>query len=254
MRVLTLVLTLLAAPLFAADETCPTLWHYPEGTPSSWGGACVTGTAQSPIRNMANQRTQASLPLAQLDYIAGQSYPVTMKNTGHDLKITPMFDGQLRYGSQTARLVQFHFHVPAEHNLDVWSGVAAELHLVHETANGEVLVVAVPIRVGAPNAPNAALTALQRLGNPGACRSAASVKNDQFVTMRALLPAETRRFITYVGSLTTPPCSGGVRFILMNDGITATQAQINFLKVLANGNAREIKTNPGPVTFRVAGQ
>lgn len=251
MRKLMLVLMLLAMPLFAADETCPAVWHYPEGTPSSWGGNCAAASPQSPIRNAGPQRRQETLPLAELDYIGGSRYPVTMKNTGHDLKITPMFNGQLRYGNQTARLVQFHFHVPKEHDLDVWSNGRAELHLVHETANGEVLVIAVSIEVGASNP---AIAALQALGTLGACRSAASVKPDQLVEMKTLLPAETRRYITYIGSLTTPPCSGQVRFILMNDGITATQEQLNFLKVLASGNARGIKSNSNPVTFRVAGQ
>jgi carbonic anhydrase len=247
-----LLLALVATPLFAADETCPiTAWHYPEGTPSSWGGVCASGTIQSPIANNASQRTQATLPKAELDYIAGSAYPVTLKNTRYELKVTPMFNGRLVYGSQTARLIQFHFHVPMEHQLDVWRGAKAELHLVHETPDGKVLVVAVAISVGAENP---AIAALQRIGDPGFCRSKASVKDEQLVKMQALLPHETRRFITYIGSLTTPPCSEGIRFILMNDGITATQAQIDFLKVLAQGNARGTKSNHNPVTYRVAGQ
>ena len=247
-----LVFTLTATSLFAADETCPvTAWGYPEGVPSSWGGTCASGTIQSPISNNANQRTQAALPLAKLDYITGRTFPVTLKNTSVDLKAVPMFDGRLEYGDQKARLVQFHFHVPAEHRLDVWSSAVAELHLVHETGDGKILVVAVPI---IPGGENAAITALQAIGKPGQCKSAASVRDDQLVQMKALLPAETRRFITYVGSLTTPACNEGVRFILMNDGITATQPQIAFLRVLASGNAREPQRNSNPVTYRVAGQ
>jgi carbonic anhydrase len=254
MRTLTsiLVLALLAPALFAADETCPiTAWSYPEGTPSSWGGICAAGTVQSPISNNANQRTQAVLPSVDLDYVTGRLYPVTLKNTSVDLKAVPMFDGQLGYGPQKARLVQFHFHVPAEHQLDIWRDAAAELHLVHETATGEVIVVAVALIVGPENP---AIRALQNIGNPGQCASRISRSDAQLVKMQALLPAERGRFITYAGSLTTPPCAEVVRFLLMNDGITATQTQIDFLKVLANGNARGPKQNGKPVTYRVAGQ
>jgi carbonic anhydrase len=245
MRTLTVVLTLLAWPLFAADETCPAPWSYPEGP--AWGADCAAATPQSPIRNVASQRTQASLPPLQLNYISGLSYPVTMKNTSVDLKVTPMFDGRLIVGSQYGRLTQFHFHVPAEHDLDVWANAKAELHLVHESPQHEVFVIAVPINLGASNP---AIAALQRLGSLAACRSATSVGEGQLVQMKALLPAETKRYITYVGSLTTPPCSGKVRFFLMNDAITATQEQINFLKVLASGNARGIKANSNPVLFQ----
>jgi carbonic anhydrase len=71
--------------------------------------------------------------------------------------------------------------------------------------------------------------------------------------MKSLLPLEKGRFITYVGSLTTPACSEGVTFILMNDGITANQAQLEYLKIGA-GNIRPPQANSNPVTYRVVGQ
>jgi carbonic anhydrase len=239
-------LFLIAATAFAADETCPPTWNYQQ----PWTGECLTGTAQSPIVNNANQRTpNPALTQPVISYL-GLTAPVTVKNTGHEIKVVPMFDGTLTVNGKTARLVQFHFHVPAEHKLDVWADAAAELHLVHETATGEVIVIAVPI-IQVDNSSNPALAALRMFGTLKACESKASVRPNQLVPMGALLPAVTGRYMTYVGSLTTPPCSPNVTFVLMNDGIRATAPEIAYLK-LALGNARGTKTNANPVTYRVA--
>jgi carbonic anhydrase len=242
--ILFVTLLFIAAPLFAADETCPTTWNYEQ----PWTGQCATGTNQSPIANNANQRfPDGGLQQPQLGYPT-LPVPVTIKNTSKEIKIYPMFDGRLMINGKTARLVQFHFHVPKEHLLDVWSGAEGELHLVHETADGSVIVVAVAISRGASNP---ALAALRNFGTLATCSSKASIRPDQLVPMTALLPANTGRYIRYVGSLTTPPCSPNVEFLLMNDGITATQEEIAYLK-LGNGNARGPQTNTNRVTYRVA--
>ncbi|HET7436847.1 MAG TPA: carbonic anhydrase family protein [Thermoanaerobaculia bacterium] len=248
-----LILILAAVTVFAADETCPiTSWSYPEGPANPWPATYCSGANQSPIANNASQRTQdQSLPLAVVNYAGNVAFPITLKNTGTELKATPMFDGRLTWGTVSAQLTQFHFHVPAEHKLDIWADAAAELHLVHQVGD-RIYVIAVAIRRGHENP---ALTALLKLA-PRACYSAASISNDQRVLMKALLPLEMRRYITYEGSLTTPQCNRGVTFILMNDGIEASAEQIDRLKIIRTptGNARAPQANGNRVTYRTAGK
>lgn len=255
--VLIVTLSLVTLPLFGADETCPAKWSYSGATgPDKWAdidppvnAKCRSGLTQSPIVNNANQRTQAVHPLPSFDYL--KKYPVTVKNTSRELKVVPMFDGKLTYGTAVARLVQFHFHAPyTEHQLDIWRGAVGELHLVHETAEGRAFVVGVAISLGDSNS---ALESLRTFGELKECTSKATRTPEQYVPMDSLLPRERGRFVTYVGSLTTPACSEGVTFILMNDGITASQAQLDYLKIGA-GNIRPPQANSNPVTYRVVGQ
>ena len=241
----TLILVLAAPALFADDACVP--YNYCE----TWSGMCATGTQQSPIANNASDR-RADPRLGNLvRYPVNLVTGVTAKNTGTSLKSTTARRVQTNYNGAPITLEEFHFHTPAEHRIDVWIDARhppvamAELHLVHRNAAGKVIVVAVPIRLGPSNP---ALAALMALGTIPTCQSRTSPTDA--VPMAALLPAVTGRYITYEGSLTTPACDQGVTFLLMNDGITATQAQLNYIKIVCN--ARPVQFNPNPVTFRVA--
>jgi carbonic anhydrase len=239
---LTLALAVCAAPAFAAD-ICPPPYDYC----SLWKGACASGRQQSPIVTYAEYRVEDDdLPEPEFHY--GAASRVSVKNTGTSLKVTTAKTLGLQYGAEAAKLVEFHFHVGAEHKPDVWNdpatGIAAgELHFVHETDDGKLIVVAVPIRVGATNAFLQALAALAPIA------PCASKDSGRELPLEALLPADTGRYMTYTGSLTTPPCDEGVTWILMNSGITATREEIDALKVVC-GNARPVQVNKNVVKAR----
>ena len=114
---------------------------------------------------------------------------------------------------------------------------------MHRDPANKVIVIAVPIRLGPSNP---ALAALMALGSIPNCQSRTSAPNA--VPMAPLLPLVTGRYIRYKGSLTTPACDEDVTFLLMNNGITATQAQLNYIKIVCN--ARPVQYNRNPVTFR----
>jgi carbonic anhydrase len=214
-----------------------------------WGGACASGTRQSPIaNNAANRSPNPNLPVPNV-----ASYNVRTKvsaaNTTTTVKVTTARTIYLGYPGATWTLEEFHFHVPAEHVLDVWNNTgrrpAAELHLVHKNpAKTAAVAIAVPIYLGASNP---ALHALKALGAlPTNCVPKES--GVDAVPMQWLLPSSTGRYITYEGSLTTPLCDEVVRFLLMNEGITATQDEINYIKITMN--ARPAQYNTRPVTYR----
>lgn len=214
---------------------------------------CGSGLTQSPIETRPPW-TQVAYAVPTFDY-RNENRPVIVKNTSRELKVQPMFDGKMTFGTNVARLVQFHFHVrqpnpQTEHklNLDDWNAARAELHLVHETSTGQTFVVAMAIGVGSTNP---ALVALRRFVPLQECHSRASRTTQELVPMGRLLPAPSAagRFIYYEGSLTTPPCTEGVRFLLMKDVIYATESEIDAMMIGA-GNIRPTQTNRNTVTER----
>jgi carbonic anhydrase len=214
-----------------------------------WHGACANGVRQSPIANNASGRKlDRNLKAPGLASYRVHT-AVSAMNTKTTIKVKAAKKTiRLVYAGENWDLDEFHFHVPAEHVLDVWNKprrAVAELHLVHKNHDKTMAIaVAVPIYLGGSNP---ALKALKALGSlPSNCDPKES--GADAVSMIALLPANTGRYITYEGSLTTPPCDEVVRFLLMNNGITATQDEIDYIKITMN--ARPAQYNPNPVTYR----
>lgn len=242
MRLIVAVCLFAAAGSAAADCANYTYCQF-------WGGTCATGTRQSPIANNAADRSaNPGLPVPGLT-----SYDVYTKvsaaNTKTTVKVTTAKTISLVYPGGPWTLEEFHFHVPAEHVLDVWNNgrrPAAELHLVHKNP-GKTQAVAIAVPIYLSTGSNQALHALKALGTlPANCDPKQS--GVDAVLMRALLPSNTSSYITYEGSLTTPGCDEIVRFLLMNGGITATQDEINYIKITMN--ARPVQYNTRPVTYR----
>lgn len=187
---------------------------------------CDSGHNQSPIRITQSRQDALIFPT---DY---HPFPIAMQNTGHDLKVYALADVR-RTGSRW-KLVQFHFHVPAEHIIGTGQPAAGELHLVHENDDNDLLVIAVLIQRQQNDNPG--LTPL--VANvPAACTS---VKADSYSGISDLLPRERNAFYFYAGSLTTPPCTQSVIFYVMRDPIGASDDQLSKLAItpLPRGNAR----------------
>jgi len=146
-------------------------------------------------------------------------------------------DGEIRVGDRTYRLVQFHWHTPAEHEVDE-QRLPMEMHLVHKAADSSTLVIGVFLRAGAKN------TTLAPIFSQLPKTSGAHVKVAQ-VNLKALIPAHEES-ARYTGSLTTPPFTEGVRWIVMAPPIDLSQNQIDAFKALfPEGNARGVQAING---------
>ena len=230
---LLLVPLVIAAPIFAAESACPASWGYESGNgPDRWAqmetawGAC-DGKSQSPVDLGTAQKSDLSS--LKFDF---KDAPLILQNTGHDLKV-PVGSGTVRFG-QEAKLQQFHFHVKSEHRMN-GAQAEAELHLVSETSEKTLIVVGVLIDEGPENE---ALKALLALRPDTDCTSRKQL-TPNFNPMR-LLPASTKDFFMYSGSLTTPACDEIVTWIVLRDHITASRAQLDALKV-HHENARPVQ-------------
>jgi carbonic anhydrase len=226
----------LALCLVAASATAAAAaprWSYSGADgPDRWAAlsnafaTCGSGHQQSPIDLSA----AASRDLAN-PQIAYQPSEATIVDNGHAVEVDLARGGSiLTLDGVPYGLVQFHFHSPSEHTVD-GNSFAVELHLVHQSDGGALAVIGVFIAGGAENP--ALLPVLAALPS----------KENREVRLRGpfdpatLLPPD-RRAYRYSGSLTTPPCTEGVTWLVMATPITASGQQIAALARALEGNNR----------------
>lgn len=208
--------------------------------PESWAklspeyGACA-GSNQSPI-NLSGFIDAKLEPIA-FAYNAGSA---EILNNGHTVQVNAQAGSSIVVDGIAFELKQFHFHVPSE-NLIKGKSFPMEGHLVHTDKNGHLAVVAVMVTEGeASQALEKAWAQLPKKGEKLALTSG--------ISPLEILP-ENRDYYRFNGSLTTPPCSEGVRWLVMKQPITASKAQIEqFLQVIHHHNNRPVQAiNARPV-------
>lgn len=204
--------------------------HWADLSPSF--ETCASGAEQSPI-DLPDAPAEGTIPELAL---AWSPTAVTIKNNGHTVQVDYDPGSTLTIDGTDYTLKQFHFHAESEHTI---GGEAAplEVHLVHADASGNLAVVGV------------LLTDLGEIDNPAfapvfenlpASASAAEPIAGATVDAAAFLPAETA-FYHYAGSLTTPPCSEGVKWFVAQRPVALSAAQVAAFTGLFEGNARPVQ-------------
>jgi len=181
---------------------------------------CETGRQQSPINIVMPRHGHAQEDL-QFHY---QPSPLTIRNNGHTIQVNYGTGSSLRLNGKTYQLRQFHFHDPSEHHID-GKGYPMEMHLVHQDDNGHVLVVGILLEIGREN------LIFYRVGDwmqqhTGHRLPATNQEDttDVLFNLMDILPNSTHHF-SYHGSLTTPPCSEGVQWLVLKTPIEISQIQ-----------------------------
>jgi carbonic anhydrase len=216
-----------------------TPWSYAGlGGPQAWGklkpefSSCANGQRQSPI----DIRDGLALDLdpVQFDY---QPSSFSVIDNGHTVQVNLAPGNSIEVNGKRYALLQFHFHRPSEERVN---GRQFEMgvHLVHKDAEGRLAVVAVLLERGA------AQPLLQTVWN-----NLPLEKNEEFAAraqldLNQLLPTD-RRYYTYMGSLTTPPCSEGVLWLVMQQPVPVSANQIDIFSRLYPMNARPIQRAAG---------
>ncbi len=212
-------------------------WSYKGDTgPTHWGSLsadyelCATGKKQSPI-NITNS-VKAELPELKFDY---KPISLLIENNGHTIKITADKAGTLTIGKEVYQLLQFHTHSPSEMTID---GKPADMviHMVHKNAKGELAVVAVHFKVGDTANPLIAQLWQVMPKTAGKKVEAANVQID----VNQLLPAD-KNYYSFEGSLTTPPCSEGVKWIVLKQMVSISAEQLAQLKAIYPHNVRPVQ-------------
>ncbi len=215
-------------------------WSYEGETgPANWGrnpdwAQCGIGTRQSPI----DLRDGMKVDLEQImfDY-KPSSFNVT--DNGHTIQVNLSGGNYISLQGRSYELIQFHFHRPSEERIN-GKGFEMVMHMVHKDSEGKLAVVAVLLERG--KAQNLIQTVWNNLPLE---------KNDTVAPSIVLDPAEIlpakRDYFTYMGSLTTPPCSEGVLWLVLKEPMQASPAQMALFARLYPLNARPIQANSGRV-------
>jgi carbonic anhydrase len=207
------------------DDTGPARW----GSVDESYKACVEGTRQSPVD--LGGAVPGSLPPLEFDYSAT---PLVVENTGHTVEVA-MPEGSrhtLTIGGEVHRLAQYHFHTPSEHTV-AGERRAMEAHLVHEGEGGRLAVVAVFLSERRPPSP-LVTTVLEQAPDEAGERSEPGGQASPAGLLPAggIGPLTIVRYATYSGSLTTPACSEGVRWIVLTDEIGVSDEATERLREL----------------------
>lgn len=200
-------------------------WNY-EKT-EEWEGACQTGRMQSPVD--IQRTTHASLDALRFDY---NESPLVVKNNGHTLQVEAGGAGGMNVGETRFQLVQYHFHTRSEHTVKGMSS-DMELHLVHRDSSGNLAVIGVMLKKGQPNN-------LMKAILENAPRDKGEKKASTLANPLELLP-QNRGYFTYPGSLTTPDCSEGLKWIVLKEPVEISESQIAQFKTFFGNNARPVQ-------------
>jgi len=217
-------------------------WGY-EGDigPEFWGylspdfATCKDGSSQSPV-DIVNT-VDGKLPKLKFDY---EPTPLDILNNGHTLEVEYEAGSSIDIAGTNYRLLQFHFHTPSEHNRKS-NSFPMEAHFVHVSTSGELAVIGVFIKEGDYNKELASI-----LDNASASKGTVAVEGEE-INAADLLPKKTREYYHYSGSLTTPPCSEGVKWYVMDKRIEASSDQIIQFQGFFNMNARPLQAVNGRV-------
>lgn len=205
--------------------------------PSNWAQlsseytTCATGTEQSPV-NIPSSAPLNVADSAQIDFNYRPS-ALNLENTGHSLQANYQPGSSLELAGQSYELKQFHFHNPSEHTVDN-RATPLTLHLVHENDQGEIVVVNVFAEQGQRN------EALAPVFDNLPTQPGESSVPGASVNATQLLP-DNQSYWRYNGSLTTPPCSEGVKWVVMKSPIEVSAAQIASHNNIYSDNARPIQ-------------
>lgn len=211
-------------------------WGYEtENGPDVWArlnpeyGLCCAGMHQSPI-DIVNP-TPEKLPPITFNYCPTS---LNIHNTGNTIEVAYQEGSWIEIDGTKYDLLQFHFHAPSEHTV-TGNLYDMEMHLVHKSEDGVLAVIGVLIKSGSVNtAFNTFWCHLPSL--PGESLQI----NDVILNASDLLPT-TQHTYRYEGSLTTPPCSEGVKWFVLTTPIEMSRSQISAFKAILYGNNRPVQ-------------
>ena len=223
----------------SADAGHAAHWSYEgAGGPEGWGrmkpefAKCSTGSRQSPIDIQGG--IKVSLDAVAFDY---KPSAFRVIDNGHTVQVNVGPGNSIEVLGRRYELLQFHFHRPSEERINgrLFDMVA---HLVHKDVEGRLAVVAVLLDRGS------AQPLVQAVWNNLPLEKGEEVAARLPLDLNELLPTD-RSYYTYMGSLTTPPCSEGVLWMVMKNPVQVSTEQIGIFSRLYPMNARPVQSASG---------
>ncbi|MDM8559514.1 carbonic anhydrase family protein [Candidatus Parabeggiatoa sp. HSG14] len=225
----------------AKTESHHAIWTYEGKTgPAHWGSLsekyalCSTGKQQSPID--ISKSTKTDLPQLEFNY---NPFPLVIANNGHTIGVVTDKGGLLKIGEESYKLWQFHTHAPSEGTIN---GKHADMviHFVHVNAQNKdqlkFAVVGVYLEKG--KTANPLIETLWKVMPKTA--SEEPQKHDIQIDAKQLLPQD-KNYYTFTGSLTTPPCWEGIKWMILKQPVSISAEQLAQYHALYPHNARPLQ-------------
>ncbi len=218
-------------------------WGYEgQDAPEHWGelspefALCTKGVNQTPVN--IKGALKAGLTPLKLNFAQGGQQIV---NNGHTVQINVVPGNTLTLdGDASFELQQFHFHTPSENQINGHS-FPLETHFVYKNKDGELAVLALMLKEGSGN------SQLERAWSVLPQQQSEPAALAKPIDIRALLPKKLD-YYRFSGSLTTPPCSEGVRWLVLRETVAASKEQIEqFAGAVHHHNNRPLQPLHGRV-------
>jgi len=158
-------------------------------------------------------------------------------DNGHTIQVNVGAGNSITILGRRYDLVQFHFHKPAEERVN-GAGFDMVVHLEHKDIDGKMVILAVLIQQGKANA------LVQTIWNNMPLEKNNTVQPQGMIDLNQILPAN-RQYYTYMGSMTTPPCTEGVLWVVFKEPIELSQDQIGIFSRMYPMNARPVQSSAG---------
>jgi carbonic anhydrase len=237
----------IALKCFNPGKAEASTWGYQGATGTDfWGDMapefqiCGSGQAQSPINiptdtlpNIEGSGFTLNVGSLDLNY---QDTPLTIVNNGHTIRVDYQPGSSLTLDGEVYELLQFHFHQPSEHLIGGKAG-AMEAHFVHRhPTTGDLVVLAVLMAEGEINK---TLDSIWQQILPA--DSPTAQISDLTINALRLLPENSRQYYRYQGSLTTPPCSEIVTWLVLKQPVSVSKSQLTKFFAAIGNNARPVQ-------------
>ena len=227
-----------ASIALASDNHASSHWGYQgKAGPDNWSHlsdefkTCAQGTRQSPIDVSEKFAIKANLNALKFSY---QSVQPEIVNNGHTIQVNYAPGSHVAISGKEYELLQFHFHTPSENKL-AGKSFPMEMHMVHKSVDGKLAVVAVFIENGEEN--KVLKAAWDKMPEHAGERQTLSQMN---LSATQLLP-NNKEYAQFNGSLTTPPCSEGVNWVVLKTPIQMSKQQMAKFQKVMGDNARPLQ-------------
>jgi carbonic anhydrase len=208
-----------------------------KGAPEHWGklkpefATCASGQRQSPIHIEDSDTLKGPAEAIDFRYAPSKG---TVTNTGTTVEVKVYGENSLTVRGSTYQLLQFHFRHPSEERIN-GQGYPMSVQFLHRNELGQLAILVVLLEPGEAN------PLIQKVWTHMPLDVNDSVRlPPDLIHVGEILPRD-QRYYQYMGSLTTPPCTEGVLWLILKQPVSISREQLRLFGQLYTNNARPVQ-------------